>query len=160
MVSMDPLVPRHVYLFRHGIAIAREDPACPPDPERRLTEKGARRTAAAVRGLARLGVLATRVWSSPYLRAMETAELVRSGLEIDDAVEVFHHIEPGGDHVETARALEGGVLIAGHAPHLDFLVEHLTGAHVRMKKAGCACVDLDEERLVWLLEPRALRALG
>ena len=27
-----------LYIVRHGIAIDREDPKCPPDPERYLTE--------------------------------------------------------------------------------------------------------------------------
>jgi phosphohistidine phosphatase SixA len=27
----------HLYLIRHGIAIDREDPNCPPDTERPLT---------------------------------------------------------------------------------------------------------------------------
>jgi hypothetical protein len=38
-----------LYLMRHGIAIDREDPDCPPDPERYLTPKGIQRTRAAAR---------------------------------------------------------------------------------------------------------------
>jgi phosphohistidine phosphatase SixA len=29
-----------LYLIRHGIAVDREDPNCPPDTERPLTPKG------------------------------------------------------------------------------------------------------------------------
>jgi phosphohistidine phosphatase SixA len=29
-----------LYLIRHGIAMDREDPKCPPDTERALTPKG------------------------------------------------------------------------------------------------------------------------
>lgn len=153
-----------VYLLRHGIAIEREDPDCPPDPERALTEKGLRRTVDAVRGLAVMGVDASRLWSSPYVRAVQTAEIARTGLRLDVELEQFEDIEPCGAVATTARRLYSSpatpVLIAGHAPHLDELLYALTGAHTKMKKAGCACVDLDERRLVWLMEPRPLRRLG
>jgi len=41
----------HVYLIRHGIAVDREDPICPPDTERPLTPKGMKRSHAAALGL-------------------------------------------------------------------------------------------------------------
>ena len=33
-----------LYVVRHGIAIDREDPKSPPDPERYLTEEGLEKT--------------------------------------------------------------------------------------------------------------------
>jgi len=33
-----------LFIVRHGIAIDREDPRCPPDPERYLTEEGVEKT--------------------------------------------------------------------------------------------------------------------
>ncbi len=33
-----------LYIVRHGIAIDREDPKCPPDPERYLTAEGVEKT--------------------------------------------------------------------------------------------------------------------
>ena len=45
-----------VHLFRHGIAIDREDPASPPEADRFLTPKGIAKTEAAARGLHALGI--------------------------------------------------------------------------------------------------------
>ena len=43
-----------LYLVRHGIAIDRDDPACPAEAERYLTEEGLKRTREAARGIRRL----------------------------------------------------------------------------------------------------------
>ena len=45
-----------LYIVRHGIAIDREDPKCPPDPERYLTEEGLEKTKQVAKGVAALGV--------------------------------------------------------------------------------------------------------
>ncbi|MCA8962267.1 MAG: histidine phosphatase family protein, partial [Planctomycetes bacterium] len=58
-----------LYVMRHGIAFPREDPDCPPDFERPLTERGRERTHDAARGLVEMGVRPTAVLSSPLVRA-------------------------------------------------------------------------------------------
>ena len=65
-----------LYLMRHGIAIDREDPDCPSDPERYLTPKGIQRTRAAARGLRALRVKPTALLTSPFVRAVQTGEVV------------------------------------------------------------------------------------
>src|SRR5258705_11314975 len=64
-----------LYIVRHGIAIDREDPKCPPDPERYLTEEGVEKTRQVAKGVAALGANADLLLSSPYVRAMQTAEI-------------------------------------------------------------------------------------
>ena len=65
----------HLYLIRHGIAVDREDPNCPPDTERPLTPKGMKRSHAAALGLRALDVKPNAVLTSPWLRAVQTAEI-------------------------------------------------------------------------------------
>ena len=65
----------HLYLVRHGIAMDREDPNCPPDTERPLTPKGMKRTHAAALGLHALKIHPDAVLTSPWLRAVQTAEI-------------------------------------------------------------------------------------
>ena len=48
-----------LYIVRHGIAIDREAPKCPADPERYLTEEGKEKTRQVATGLAALGVAVT-----------------------------------------------------------------------------------------------------
>src|SRR5258707_3959262 len=64
-----------LYIVRHGIAIDREDPKCPPDPERYLTEEGVQKTKQVAKGVAALGVTADLFLTSPYVRAAQTAEI-------------------------------------------------------------------------------------
>src|SRR5579864_7790946 len=72
-----------LYLMRHGIAIDREDADCPPDPERYLTPKGIQRTRGAARGLRALRVKPTTLLTSPYVRAVQTGEIVCEVLGLD-----------------------------------------------------------------------------
>jgi len=72
-----------LYLMRHGIAIDREDPDCPPDPERYLTPKGIQRTRAAARGLRALRVKPAALLTSPYVRAVQTGEIICEVLGLD-----------------------------------------------------------------------------
>ena len=43
-----------LYIVRHGLAIDREDPNCPADPERFLTEEGIEKTKQAAKGVAEI----------------------------------------------------------------------------------------------------------
>src|SRR5206468_11915276 len=69
-----------LYIVRHGIAVDREDPKCPPDPERYLTEEGVEKTKQVAKGVAALGVTGDLFLTSPYVRAVQTAEIFASEL--------------------------------------------------------------------------------
>lgn len=161
-----------VVLFRHGIAVDRADPACPPDAQRPLTPKGIRRTAAAARGLRAMEVRPDRILTSPLVRARETARIAADVLDCADLRET-DALRGGVRTREAFRALaEAGVqsvMCVGHAPQLDVLLAQSIGGSGRglskLKKAGAACIDFDEVapgrgQLVWLLQPRELRELG
>src|SRR5262249_24294398 len=70
-----------IYVVRHGIAIDREDPKCPPDPERYLTEEGIEKTKKVAAGVAALSGSADLLLSSPYVRAVQTAEIFAAALD-------------------------------------------------------------------------------
>jgi phosphohistidine phosphatase len=63
-----------VLLIRHAIAVDHD--AAPSDAERPLTRRGVKRFRLAVRGLERLGLALDHVLHSPWLRAVQTAELL------------------------------------------------------------------------------------
>jgi phosphohistidine phosphatase len=163
-------------LFRHGIAIDRDDPAAPEeDAERPLTAKGVKRTRQAVRGLARLVPTVDVLLSSPLLRARQTADLVAEGLDVGEkrrrVIEALDHDRPPGElFAELARLGEvETVVCVGHAPNLDdvlrFALDEGADAVSALGKAGAACVELDEPgqpggQLRWLLPPSLLRRLG
>src|SRR5208282_4116021 len=69
-----------VYLIRHGIAVDREEPDCPPDAERPLTKKGIEKARLVMAGLRELGAKPDVILSSPLVRAWQTAELAAAAL--------------------------------------------------------------------------------
>lgn len=163
-----------LYLLRHGIAFNRADPNCPPDPERPLTPLGIRRTRQAARGLRALGVAPTKILSSPYVRAMETAKIVAKQLRLPKkTIAEVAALGPGGDPSEALAEVEAAgadeVLVVGHSPHLEGMLAAVLGVQrttpFGLKKAGVAGLELSsppegDSRLLWLLEPRPLRALA
>jgi len=161
-----------IYLFRHGIAIDREHPDCPPDSQRALTEKGVRRTRDAARGLAALGVEPDLVLTSPYVRARQTAELALEALSLplSRLVESDALLDDDPEPLcyELRRLDPEVALCVGHAPSLDLFAAYLVGSGrpvTRLKKAGVACLEATElaaggAALVSVYTPRALRLLG
>ena len=159
-------------LVRHGIAIDREDPACPPEPERHLTEKGMEKTRAAARGLRSLGIQPSLVLSSPYLRAKQTAEIACVVLEIPvKGIRETEALLPGASprmlFEELAKSNAEETICFGHAPNLDEVIAtavHAAKGFTQLKKAGAAYLDMDslmpvDGRLIWLMTARALRGL-
>lgn len=163
-----------LYIVRHGIAIDREDPKCPPDPQRYLTEEGVEKTKQVAKGLAALGVTADLLLSSPYVRAAQTAEIFAAALEYaKQKIRRTDLLLPGAEPSLLFRELAkdrqaSSVFLFGHAPQLDDLVATALGSkrHVTsLKKAGVALIELKRlsppiGSLVWLATPKLLRRAG
>src|ERR687885_582216 len=69
-----------IWLLRHGEAVPHDSK---PDQERELTARGERQALAAGEGLARLGVEFAACYSSPKVRARDTARLACQALNIE-----------------------------------------------------------------------------
>jgi phosphohistidine phosphatase len=161
-----------LYLMRHGIAIDREDPDCPPDPDRYLTPKGIQRTRAAARGLRALRVKPAALLTSPYVRAVQTGEIVCEVLGLDPKqLRTTDTLKPEAKPARLAEELGrlgGEVICFGHAPHMDEFIAHAlkaTAPFTALKKSGVACLDIDalsplRATLFWVLTSRILRRLG
>lgn len=160
-----------LYIVRHGIAIDREDPKSPPDPDRFLTEEGIEKTKQVAKGIAGLKIKADLLISSPYVRAMQTAEIFANAFDYAKAKIrrsdlLLPGTEPGLFYKELAKEKHAGTVFCfGHAPQLDDLIaaglntkHHLTS----LKKAGVAMLELKRlnppsGELVWLATPKLLR---
>ena len=135
-----------LYLMRHGIAVDREDPDCPPEAERYLTPKGIQRTRAAARGLRALRVTPTALLTSPYVRAVQTGEIICEVLGLDcKLLKTTDALKPEakpGKLVEELARFTGEVICFGHAPQLDEFIAHAlkaTAPFTSLKKSGAAC---------------------
>ena len=63
-----------IYLVRHGIALDHADRGDLPDDDRPLTGKGRRRFRRGARAFARLGEQLDFIFTSPLIRAAQTAQ--------------------------------------------------------------------------------------
>lgn len=162
-----------LYLMRHGIAIDREDPKSPPEAERYLTPEGVERTREAAQGLLELNVKPTALLTSPYVRAVQTGEIVCEVLDLDPKhLRATDALKPEAKPPRLAEQLSGlgaaDVICFGHAPQLDDFIAHVVRAGsplTALKKAGVACLDVESfspprAMLLWLQTPKALRRLG
>jgi phosphohistidine phosphatase len=163
-----------LYIVRHGIAIDSEDPKCPPDPDRYLTDEGIEKTKQVAKGVIDLGATADLLISSPYVRAMQTAEIFAAALEYPtQKIRRTDLLLPGSEaslfYRELAKDKQSATVFCfGHAPQLDDLVaagiglkHHITS----LKKAGVALLELKRVsppsgQLVWLATPKLLRKAG
>lgn len=161
-----------LYLMRHGIAIDREDPECPPESERYLTPKGIERTRMAAKGLRELNVKPSALLTSPYVRAVQTGEIVCEVLRLDPkqllATDALRSdAKPARILDELSTLSDDTVICFGHAPHMDEIIAYALKAAApmtRLKKAGVACLDIADfsplqVNLDWLMTPWALRHL-
>jgi phosphohistidine phosphatase len=163
-----------LYIVRHGIAIDREDPKCPPDPDRFLTDEGMEKTKQVAEGVAGLGAIPDLMLSSPYLRAFQTAEIFARVCQYPkQKIVKTDLLLPGAEPLQLFRELSKDkdlsvVYVFGHAPHVDDLVATGIGSkrHVSsLKKAGVALMELKRlvppsGALLWLATPKLLRKVG
>jgi phosphohistidine phosphatase len=161
-----------LYIVRHGIAIDREDPKSPSDPERYLTAEGVRKTREVACGFAALKISPDVFISSPYVRAMQTAEIFAEEAKFSKSkIRQTDLLLPGADAAAFFRELqrtsrsEASAICFGHAPHLDELIAFALGSKkdlTQLKKAGTACLELTRISppagvLAWLSTPKILR---
>ena len=161
-----------LYLVRHAIA-AERGAEWPDDTKRPLTVRGMARFKDAVRGLHRLDVVIDEIFTSPLMRARQTADLLAAGLASTPVVKTLEALGP--DHAPAAvltalarAARRSRIALVGHEPGLGELAAHLVGTRraIPFRKGGVARIDLGSisarriGTLIWLLPPKVLRELG
>jgi phosphohistidine phosphatase len=151
-----------LWLLRHGEAVPHDSK---PDADRELTARGERQALAAGEGLARLGVEFAACYTSPKIRARDTARLACKALNIEP--EETESLANGFDREAALELLvahddDARVLAVGHDPSFSQVVFDLTGGRVDFKKGGVAAVRIERGggELLALLRPRELESLA
>lgn len=117
------------------------------DHERPLNGRGKAEAPLMGRLLAREELVPDLIISSTAERALTTAELVALAAGYEERIEVtrqFYHADPE-DYVEVLAAVGDGygrVMVVGHNPGMEELVEALTGESVTMTTANIAYIVL------------------
>src|SRR4051794_19336179 len=147
-----------LWLLRHGEA---EPHDARPDPERRLTERGEDQSRVAGAALRALDVNFHLVFTSPKVRALDTARIACDQLGCDLVVHDALSDGFDGEGALELLAMAGDdqrVLVVGHNPDFEQVVHDLTGASAEMKKGGVAGIRMRgrQGELIALLRPREL----
>ena len=150
-----------LYFLRHGEA---DWPGwTKPDDERPLTDFGKKEVRQVAKFLNRLNVKPRLIVTSPLPRALQTAEIaaeqLKTKLRQDEA------LEPGFGVSQLRTVLKRHrskvLMLVGHEPDFSSVISTLTGASIKLSKAGVALVDIDPEakegRLLWLFPPKFAR---
>jgi len=150
-----------LYFLRHGRA---EQHSNGPDFERKLTKRGTQELKGAVSLWRRLKLRPEVILTSPLVRALETAEMARAALEVKTDPKTDDRLQPGAtwaamwqamaDRQEAAR-----VMFVGHNPDFESAIEELSGAAVRLRPGGVACLEFPgvpepgQGEIAWVLDP-------
>lgn len=157
---------RFIVLFRHGVAEPQD--AGKPDEERSLTKEGNAEMKEIARGLAMVFPKADAIYTSPLVRAVQTALWISKGYRERLTVESTTALTPGAT-IDDLRAFLGRIadrrlILVGHEPNLSTNCMELAGIKASrgldLKKGGCFGIRLDEEghgSLEWMLTPKILR---
>jgi len=163
--------PCDLYLVRHAIAAERGD-QWPDDTKRPLTDVGIARFKEAVEGLAWLSVEIDEIFTSPLVRAKQTATLLAHGLGNKTSVKTLDALAPGHTPRQVMNELSRTakrhrIALVGHEPGLGELASHLLGSAraLPFKKGGVCYIAIQglasrrPGELEWFLPPKVLRRL-
>ncbi|MDH4371171.1 MAG: histidine phosphatase family protein [Nitrospira sp.] len=160
-------------LIRHGIAVERDEWEG-TEENRPLTDRGKKRVRQAAAGLVALGCKPTHLFTSPFVRAYDTARVLRAELCPTLKVETREELAVGAKPDQLVSVLhtlplDAVVLCVGHEPFLGELVSLLLCGKMLenfpFKKAGAACMEAEGRlrvgqcRLCWWFPPMQLRVL-
>ncbi|HEV2444495.1 MAG TPA: phosphohistidine phosphatase SixA [Candidatus Sulfopaludibacter sp.] len=154
-----------IYLLRHGIA--EEGKAGHPDSERALTGEGRDKLRRVLKRARTAGVAPSLILSSPYKRALETAEVAVEALGYGGKIVRSDALVPDASQHDTwseirAHKDEAAILLASHEPLMSSLAAFLLNSPalmVDMKKAALVRIDMERAGpqphgvLKWMLTP-------
>jgi phosphohistidine phosphatase len=164
----------NLFFLRHGKAHSR-GPKWRPDSRRPLTGEGEENMFDVARGMRALGLSFDVILSSPYARALRTAEILGEVYDTPKLIET-RRLTPEAapkdivDEINDNFAGAAAIVLVGHEPFLTRLISTLVsgtdGLAIELKKAGLC--KLSVEKLVfgqcatlhWLMTPKPLGRLG
>jgi phosphohistidine phosphatase len=150
-----------VYLVRHGHAVDGDDHL--PDADRYLSAKGRHAVLQVGRALQAEGVELSALWTSPLVRAVQTAEILANQLNYAHVIEAVPALSPMGDIELMAHLLslqKNAVAVVGHEPSISALTALLLKRRTfpSLRKAQVVCVQ--GQRPLFTIEPDALKPVA
>jgi phosphohistidine phosphatase len=138
-----------IYLVRHAESVDRVPGM--PDAARFLSARGRVSFREMARRFREAGGLPTRMFTSPFVRAVQTAEILSETLRYDGEVAAAPQLSPGFDVGGLNVVLDGypgerEIAFVGHEPDLGDILTLLLSLPRRyaMRKGSIAALDLPD----------------
>jgi phosphohistidine phosphatase len=171
-----------LFILRHGYAGKRlPDPV--KDIQRQLTGSGKKEVVQVAKSLKRLKVQFNYIFSSPWVRAFQTAKIIASEYKLIEQIEQYEELKPNGDKDFIYNKLkklniDSAILIVGHQPYLSNMISDIISnnnnmdkshnenrINIVLKKAGLSKINITSTvpklkgELSWLLTPKILKQI-
>ncbi len=155
-----------LYILRHGIA--EDGQAGIADSERALTAEGKKKLRTVLKVVREADAAPDLILTSPYRRAVQTAELAAEILEYKGDLLRTRALQPDSSPGEVWEEIrvhknQEQILLAGHEPLSSRLAAHLLACpnlQIDFKKGAIACLELERFAaephgvLKWILTPK------
>ena len=164
--------------MRHGYAGNRlPDPR--EDTKRELTVSGKKEVVEIAKSLKKLGVKFNVIFSSPFTRAFQTAQIIAEEYKLTEQIEQSEELKPDGSKGSlynklSKLSIDSVILIVGHEPYLSGMINDIISNdnynknhnnNIILKKAGLSRIKITSTvpkfkgELRWLLTPRILKKI-
>jgi phosphohistidine phosphatase len=155
-----------IYLLRHGIAEDRKPGMS--DADRALTAEGVQKLREVLKRLHASGVQPALILSSPYKRALQTAEIAAAQFGYKEDILRTTALQPDSDPEDAWEEIrvhkgEPSILLVGHEPLFSMLSAFLLDSRslrVDFKKGAILRIDVEiagalpRGLLKWMLIPK------
>ncbi len=161
-----------LYALRHGIAAEKDLREYPKDHLRALTKRGVFEIKEIGRWLRKRKISFDVIFSSPYVRALKTAEIISKKLNLPQKLKIMPELASGThsqlllNRIKQCLSKNECILIVGHEPDLSALISVLltgnSGVNIVLKKGGLCKLEMRfagqgcEASLHWLLTPHEM----
>ena len=167
-----------LFILRHGYAGNRlSDPM--KDIKRELTISGKKEVVEIAKSLKKLGVKFNVIFSSPFTRAFQTAQIIAEEYKLTEQIEQSEELKPDGSKGSlynklSKLSIDSVILIVGHEPYLSGMINDIISNdnynknhnnNIILKKAGLSRIKITSTvpkfkgELRWLLTPRILKKI-
>jgi len=162
-----------IYFVRHAPAVQLSEEEG-SDADRPLSDEGKLKIRKAAKGLRKFVDRFDKIYHSPLLRALQTAEIMAEELDCAETIEETKLALPGAKPKALMNFIGlfpsfNKIMIVGHEPSISIMASYLLGTEksvIEFKKGAVCRIDVGPEQafgsgqLIWHLTPKMLRKLA
>ncbi len=156
----------NVFFIRHAEAIDYETETVKSDEYRYITEEGRKETRKAAKILRKEMKHVNKFFSSPLIRAVQTAELFAAMIKFKGSIEIVNELQneyTTGSVQDLIRRNSGldSIALVGHEPKMSVLIRIMSDkkSFSDFSKSGVCLVELkgaESGKLIWYFDPEKM----